>query len=244
MTNAERDSRGKNPHLPVLVRDLMTATAVTVEPTATVKDIAEVLLDRDIRCVPVVDVGNHLVGVVSEADLICREGCPSIRSHNLSDLVESIAVEHRHHGERAEGLTAGEIMTENVITCRPDEPVAIVTRRMLRHELRTLPVTQDGRLMGVLSRHDVLRLFDRPDPEVRERVADLLADPLWSPDDHHVQARVMDGVVTLTGTVHYATEVDAVGSAVGQLPGVIEVVNRVSAEQPGAKPAFTAYDES
>ena len=64
---ASRARTRPDPHLPVLVRDLMTANPVTVEPTATVKDIAEIMLDRDIRCVPVVDVGDVLIGVAQRS---------------------------------------------------------------------------------------------------------------------------------------------------------------------------------
>ena len=232
--------RRPDPHLPVLVKDLMTAHPVTVEPTATVKDVAEIMLTRDVHSVPVVDVGDVFIGMVSESDLICREGCPTPRSHHLSDFVDSIMVEHRHHWqERAKGLTAGEIMTAQVVSCAPDEPVAMVTRRMLRQDIRTMPVLADGRLVGVLSRHDVLGLFDRPDPEIRERLTALLANPLWTPEDHHAEAAVADGVVTLTGSVHYEHEAAALEGVVRQVPGVIEVINKVRAHQPGYTPAFS-----
>jgi CBS domain-containing protein len=228
--------------IPVLVRDVMTVSPITVEPTATVKDIAQVLLERDIRCVPVVDVGDQLIGIVSEADLISREGYPTVRSHHLAGLVNSAVVDHRHHWTaRAEGLIASEIMTEEVITCAPDEPVTVVSRRMLRHDVRTLPVMEENRLIGILSRHDLLRLFDRPDTEIRQSLANLLADPLWVPPGHAVQAEVRDGVVILTGTVRQPQEVAIVGRAVRQVPGVIEVVNRVSG--PGPKPKSATTDD-
>jgi len=96
-------------HIPTRARDLMTPDPVTVEPSATVRDIAGLLLDYDVRCVPVVDIGDQLVGVVSEADLVCREGSSS-RHHHLSTFVDEIVAEHRHHwADRSEGLTAGEI---------------------------------------------------------------------------------------------------------------------------------------
>jgi CBS domain-containing protein len=226
-------------HLPLLVRDVMTSDPVTVAPTATVKDIAHAMLGRDVRSVPVVDVGDVLVGVVSEADLISREGFPTARSHRLAELIDDALIEHQHHwAARAEGVTAGELMTTDLVTCTPDEPVSVVTRRMLRHDVRTLPVVDHGRLVGVLSRHDVLRLFDRPDAEVRERIAKMLADPLWAPEDHHVEATVRDGVVVLSGTVQFASDVRVVAALVRHVPGVIEVVNRVSAAQADPKPAY------
>ena len=224
------------PFLPVLVRDVMTGDPITVEPAATVKDIAHIMLDRDIRCVPVVDVGDILIGVVSEADLISREGYPTMRSHHLSELIEGTVAEHRHHwSERAEGVTAGEIMTSDLVTCRPDEPVAIVTRRMLRLGVRTLPVVSDGRLVGVVSRHDLLRLFDRPDREIRERIEQLLTDPLWAPRDHAAEFTVRDGVVVLSGSARSESDVSVLAANVRQVPGVIEVVNRMSARGPNPK---------
>ncbi len=225
--------------LPVLVRDVMTSNPVTVEPTATVKDIAHVLIERDIRCVPVVDIGDQLVGVVSETDLVCREGYPTVRSHHLAAMIDEAVAEHHHHWKaRAEGLTAEEIMTTDVVSCAPNEPVGIIVRRMIRHDVRTLPVLEDGRLVGVLSRHDILPLFDRPDAEIRAHVTELLASPLWAPDSHAVQAEVLDGVVTLTGSVLHPTDQRVVCSRIGQVPGVIEVVDRLTWREPEPKPAY------
>jgi CBS domain-containing protein len=226
-------------NLPVLVRNVMTSDPVTVEPTATVKDIAHILLERDIRCVPVVDIGDQLVGVVSEADLVCREGYPTVRSHHLAAMIDEAIGEHRHHWTaRAEGLTAGELMTADVVSCAPAEPVGIVVRRMIRHDVRTLPVLEDGRLVGVLSRHDILRLFDRPDAEIRAQVTELLASPLCAPEGHAVQAEVLDGVVILTGSVLHPTDQRVVCSLVGQVPGIIKVVDRLTWREPEPKPAY------
>jgi predicted transcriptional regulator len=104
---------------------------VTLGP-ATVKDFAHVLLARDIRCAPVIDIGQQLIGVVSEADLISREGYPTVRNHRLAGIVDAALAEHRHHWTgRAERLTAGEIMTTDIVSCAPYEPVPLITRRML-----------------------------------------------------------------------------------------------------------------
>ena len=228
-------TRGLTLH--VLVRHVMTSNPVTVEPTATVKDIAHVLLERDVRCVPVVDIGDYLVGVVSEADLVCREGYPTVRRHHLAALIDEAVAEHRHHWKaRADGLTAEELMTTDVVSCSPTEPVGIAVRRMLRHGVRTLPVLENGRLVGVLSRHDILPLFDRPDAEIRAQITELLASPLWSPEGHAAQAEVLDGVVILTGSVLHPTDQRVVCSLIGQLPGVIEVVDRLSWREPDPKP--------
>ena len=223
----------------ILVRDLMTPDPIVVEPAATIKDITQLLLDGDIRSVPVVDIGSLLVGVVSEADLVCREGYPTVRSHHLAGLIDQAVAEHRHHWTaRAEGLTAGEIMTTEVVTCRPDEVIPVVSRRMLEKEIRTLPVVDHGRLVGVLSRHDLLRLFNRPDPEIRQRIDRILSSPLWSPEGHAVSAEVRDGVVILTGTVRYRSDTHVVSDIIRHLPGVLEVVDRIQWQEKDPKPSY------
>jgi CBS domain-containing protein len=217
----------------------MTITPITVEPTATVKDIAHVLLQHDIRCAFVVDIGDVLAGVVSEADLVCREGYPTVRSHHLAGLIDEAVAEHRHHwAGRAEGLTAGEIMTTDMITCEPTEPVAVVVRRMLHHNVRTLPVIDGGHLVGALTRHDILPLFDQPDGDILATITDLLANPLWAPEGHNVEADVRDGVVTLTGSVRFPSDQAAVCDLVRQVPGVLEVVDRLSHREAQPKPAY------
>lgn len=221
------DRRGGTGNLPVRASDLMTPTPVVVEPTATVKDIAAAMLHHDVRTVPVVDIGDELVGVVSEADLICREGYPTVHHHNLAAFVAGVPADDAGRWtERAEGLTAEEVMTTAVVTCQAHEPAAAVARRMLEHDVRTVPVIENGRLIGVLSRHDILRLFVRPDPEIRERVSRVLDTPAWSPG-HDVTAEVRDGVVVLSGTVERPVDASVICSVVGQVPGVIEVVDRI-----------------
>lgn len=226
-------------HVPARVRDLMSTDPITVGPATTVKEIASILLHHDIRCVPVVDVGGQLVGVVSEADLICRECRESVRRHSLREFVHEALDEHRHHwSERSMGLTAGEIMTDDVLACGPDDRVADVAQHMLSRGLRTLPVVEAGQLTGVISRHDLLRALDRPDFEVRSRVTQMLDDPIRAPEGHQVKAEVIDGVVILSGKVRYPSDVGVVAAEVGRIPGVLEVVNWLTAERPEPRPSF------
>src|SRR5262249_16055845 len=124
----------------------------------------------------------------------------------------------------------------DVVTCAPTETVGIVVRRMLRHGLRVLPVVEDGHLVGVLSRHDILGLFDRPDGEIRASVIGLLADPLWAPDSHAVDIEALAGVVTLTGSVRHPSDKRLVRNLVGEVPGVIDVVDELSFEAADPKP--------
>jgi CBS domain-containing protein len=187
--------------------------------------------------VPVVDIGEQLVGIVTEADLVCREGYPTVRSHHLAAMLDEAVAERRHHWTaRAEGLTAQEIMTTDVVTCGPTETVGIVVRRMLHHGLRVLPVVEDRHLVGVLSRHDILGVFDRPDHEIMVNVTELLSDPRWAPDGHAVEVEVRDGVVILTGSVLHPSDKRLVHDLVGDVPGVIEVADHLTWQTPDPKP--------
>ena len=224
-------------HLPVRVEDVMTTKAVTVAPTAGVKEIAQILLDHDIRSVPVVDLGDELVGVVSEADIICRE-CPSVSHHSLKVFAARLLGTDHGWERRAEGLTAGEIMSTEVVTCSPRDSVALAAERMLSNNVRMIPVVERGQLVGVLSRHDVLKMFDRPDFWVRARVNKLLADVLWAPEGHSVTAHVIDGVVRLTGSVRYPSDAGVIVSIVSEVPGVVEVIDRMTADYPEPKPSL------
>jgi CBS domain-containing protein len=224
------------PSRPVQVRDLIASSPVTVGPTATVKEIAHVLLEHNVSSVPVVTAGEQLVGVVSEADLVCREGYPTVRSHHLAAMIDDAIADHRHHWTaRAEGLTAQDVMTTEVVTCAPAETVGIVVRRLLRHGFRTLPVVEDRHVVGVLSRDDILRLFDRPDSEIKADVTELLADSLWAPDSHAVAVEVGDGVVTLVGSVLHPSDKRLVHNLVREVPGVIEVVDQLTSQTPDPK---------
>jgi CBS domain-containing protein len=223
--------------LPLLVRDVMSSPVVTVEPTATVKEIAKLLLDRDIRAVPVVDIGDVVVGVVSEADVICRE-CPDARRHTLGGFVDRWLHHDVAWADKAEGITAGEIMTKEVISATPTEPVAAAARRMLSFDVRLLPVLEEGCLVGVLSRHDILRVFDRPDAEVRSRIASLLASPRMAPEGHQATAAVLDGVVHLSGSVRYPSDSETVVALLSEVPGVIEVRSELTAQLPEPKPSY------
>ncbi len=142
----------------------------------------------------------------------------------------------------AEGLTAPEIMTTDVVTCAPTETAEVVVRRMLRRGVRTLPVVDDRLLVGVLSRHDVLRLLDPPDHEIMAGVSELLADPLRAPDGHAAEVEVRDGVVILTGTVLRPIDKRLVRNLAGEVPGVIKVMDCLTWQIPEPKPGPVSAD--
>jgi CBS domain-containing protein len=202
------------------VERIMTRDVLTVAPELPLKQVAALLTDNHISGAPVCDADGAVVGVVSEADILRRaEGVPPNVGGRFRWLI------HRLDGElgKVAARTAGEAMTSPPLTIRPTQPVAEAAQLMLQHRINRLPVVRRGALVGILSRADVLRAFERPDSELEEEIReDVLREALWmTPEAFHVH--VEDGVVTLRGRV--ATEQDAVDVVrfVRRVPGVLDV---------------------
>lgn len=206
------------------VRDIMTREVVVIEPTTPFKAIVETLLKHDIDGVPVLDIGDQLVGVVTEADLLSHESYGPQQARNLSDL---LPVEYRPDGKwiaKAEGVTAEELMTRNPAVCRPDEDARAAARRMLRDHRKQLPVVEDSRVVGIVARRDFLRMFNRSDEEIRVDVGEALADHELLPEATNVTATVDDGVVHLGGTVGFAGDTTVIRAVLGGIHGVVGIV--------------------
>jgi CBS domain-containing protein len=211
------------------VRDVMTSVVITVEPATTFKETAERLLDYGVSGLPVVAAGGRLVGLVTEADLMSKEAFASRTRRPLEAVVELLTGERRWVG-KANGLTAGEIMTTDLVTARPDEDVRTAARRMLERGVKRLPVVEGDRLVGIVSRHDLLRVFHRRDADIAAEIETKLASPRYAPENHEVSFTVEDGVVTLEGKVDFKGEVAVVEGLASGVPGVVHVVNRVGFE--------------
>ncbi|MEU0629309.1 CBS domain-containing protein [Streptomyces sp. NPDC005989] len=187
------------------VGDLMTQTAVSVQRGTTFKEIARILDEFGITAVPVLDGNGCPVGVVSEADLL--------RRHDT-------------------GNTAADLMSHPAITATPGWSVVRAARVMEKHQIKRLPVIDsEGRLIGVLSRSDLLQLFLRRDHAIQEEILeDVLTHTLrLSPSCLTVE--VTDGVVTLSGTVIRHSLVPVVLRLCRSVDGVVDVIDRLDYEQ-------------
>lgn len=226
-------------------RDIMTRDVVTVSPQATVREIAELLLGRRISAVPVVETDGRLCGVVSEGDLMRRPESGTEARHSWwLDLFAS-ADESADAYVKAHGRTAGDVMTRDVVTVAPDATLGDVAGLLERRHIKRVPVVDGTRLVGIVSRADLLRaLASAPtvhpapvpagDAEVRERVlAALRADGL--PGTAWINPIVSDGVVHLWGLADSERQRDAVRVAAETAEGVRSVLSHV-----GIRPA-SAY---
>jgi CBS domain-containing protein len=190
------------------VRDIMSQPVFTVRPTDPVEGAAALLADRGITAAPVVDDTGRVVGVVSEGDLL-RNRVPADPTAHLRPAPEPVA--HRPR-------VVAEVMTRSVFTAWPLEDVADVARTMLERDVRSIPVLDGGRLVGVVSRRDVLRSVLRTDEVLMHEVQQRLDG--YAGGTHRWTATVADGTVTIDGTFDDDTEQRVVSVLAHTVPGV------------------------
>jgi CBS-domain-containing membrane protein len=205
------------------VRDVMTTAVVSVGPDASFRELVGLMLDHGISGIPVVDDDRRPIGIVTEADLVSKEAYGARRRVLDVAAAASFRAENRW-AIKARGMTAAALMSTPVRTVRLDDLVRLAAARMVTMGVKRLPVVDDdGRLVGIVSRSDVLQLFHRTDRLVRIDIERLLRDPLSAPDDHEVTAHVRDGIVTLAGRVSLASHRRLIETMVREVPGVVDV---------------------
>jgi CBS domain-containing protein len=178
-----------------VVRDVMFALPVWVSETASFREIAAKLRECRVSAFPVLDADGKVTGVVSEADLLVKEAVQG-EPGGVRGLLAGLA----HHAERtkAAGVTAADLMTSPAVTIGPDDTVEHAARLMFTRKIKRLPVVDaGGRLVGIISRTDVLAVFNRPDAEIRAEIMSQVIAGRSEPSRYSVI--VKDGVVTLEG---------------------------------------------
>jgi CBS-domain-containing membrane protein len=209
------------------VDDVMTTDVVTVRSDTPYREIVDTLANHRVSAAPVVDEHEHVVGVVSEADLLHR--------------IEFVGEEHerrifvsrrrRDAHTKAHGAVARDLMSAPAITVASGAPLTAAAKIMDSERVKRLPVTDEqGRLRGIVSRSDLLRVYLRPDTEIERDVAEeILRRTLWV-EPGTVEVGVDRGVVTLTGrTDRHSTKQLAV-KLTQAVPGVVAVVDLLGFE--------------
>jgi CBS-domain-containing membrane protein len=208
------------------VSDVMTTTVVTVDRITPYQEIDRLLTRHRIGGVPVLKMGREVVGVVSETDLLAAED----ETHRQARVAGSIGRRWHLRKQRHVRLTAAALMTSPAITIGPDATIPAAARLMTTNHVSRLPVVDgDGKLVGIVSRRDLLSVFLRPDAEIAHDARQVL-DELPLADSKSVIAEVKHGVVTLTGTIKPGAdhEQDLMPPAVRMIwdiDGVVDVVN-------------------
>lgn len=211
------------------VREVMSSPVVTAGPDTSFHELVATLLDHGISGVPVVDSDGRVIGMVTEADLVSNQAYGYRRRRALALMSAYLLGRNPAWVAKASGLRARELMSGPHSTAHPDEELGVVARRMLENGHKRVPVIDHGRLVGIVSRHDLLSVFHRPDPAVLAEIEELLADPRRVPEDNHVTPSVSDGVVTLSGSVCHPSDAKLIEAVVARLPGVVALDNRLVA---------------
>lgn len=203
------------------VSDVMTHNVVAVRQIAEFKDMVEVMRRRRVSAFPVIDADDRVIGVVSEADLLPREAY----LHQPADYGHE---RRRRIPAKARALTAAELMTSPAITITADASVAEAAKVMHAHRVKRLPVVnEDGRLAGIVSRVDLLGVYDRPDEQICDEITEqvIAGDFAFGPDEFTVT--VSGGVATIAGHVEREEIAVRLLQAVWDVEGVVDVRDRL-----------------
>jgi CBS domain-containing protein len=206
------------------VKDVMTRTVVVVRDSTPFKELVRRMQEHRVSAVPVVDEDGRAIGIVSEADLILKE------DQFLEG--EPHLFERRHHRierEKHAAGTAAALMTSPAVSVGPDASLAEAARLMTKHSVKRLPVVgADGRVMGIVSRSDLLKVFLRSDAEIVRAIReDVIRRTLWI-DPLTIRVVVREGVATLEGQVERRSLVPVLVGLVHAIDGVVGVENRLS----------------
>jgi CBS domain-containing protein len=225
---APRAGRSRHSRWAGSVSDVMTTSVVTVDRITPYQQIARLLAEHQISGVPVLMMGRLVAGVVTESDLLAAEDVTARQARLNAESPKRWRL--REPGQAS--LTAGTLMTTPAITIQPDVTIPGAARLMNTHHVRRLPVVDsEGRLVGIVSRRDLLSVFLRPDADVAHDVRQVLEElPLSDAKD--VTLTVRDGVVTLGGTIESASQrqQDLIAVALRltwNVDGVVDVVNKL-----------------
>jgi len=223
--------------------DVMTRDVLTVSPDTPVTEIVNLLLSRIISGVPVVESDGTVVGVVSEGDLLRRAeiGTEKKRSSWVQFFTGTASLADEY--VRSHGRVAKDVMTQAVVSVQPDTPIAAIADIMHQKRIKRVPVVQDGKLVGIVTRKNILRAFaSMRSPEAPSKVDDtriretLLAELAQQPWSRRAENSVVvtDGVVHLWGLVSTQEELRALEVAAEATPGVKGVKNHmiVLSEEP------------
>jgi CBS-domain-containing membrane protein len=205
------------------VKDVMSTHVIAVRQNASYKDMAAMLHEQRVSAFPVLDEHNKVIGVVSESDLLTKEALEG----TVPGMLQSMMSQREH--ARASAVTAAELMTKPPVTIGPDEPVTQAARLMYSRRLKRLPVTSDdGTLIGIVTRADVLSVYSRPDADIQHEIIQDLIQGMFRCDPARFTVTVADGIVTIDG----APETDVVGrdiiDAARHVEGVVAVRDRLS----------------
>ncbi len=200
--------------------ELMTRDPVAVGPETPLKDVAAILLEHGISGVPVIGERLEVLGVVSEADIVAKEVGPD--SPDGRPLARLLHGRHRNH-RKLTARTAADTMSSPAVTVRAGDTVPKAARLLTEHAIKRLPVVDDeGALIGIVTRTDLVRAFTRSDEEIEQEIRGMLLETLWL-DEPGLHLRVERGEVRLAGKLRRRSDAELLARLAARVPGVVGV---------------------
>ncbi|MCX5570176.1 CBS domain-containing protein [Kaistia nematophila] len=220
----------------MLVETVMTSPVISISPSTTIAEAARLMLSHRISGLPVVSEDGALVGMVSEGDFLRRGELGTQQKRSWWLELFSGQGQAAEDYVRAHGRKVGEVMTKGVFTTNREASLEEVVELMSRHGIKRLPVVDNGKLIGIVSRSDLLRALARAlpgddavvsdDERIREAIVAEIAKQSWG-SGGLVRVTVRDGVVELTGTIFDENTRAAARVAAENVPGVKAVNDQI-----------------
>lgn len=197
------------------VLDLMTIDVLCVSPDTTLKEAARLMVEARISGLPVVDGNRRLVGIITEADFLERQADQSRDGRLLAAMFDT-------ESPSPPTTLVADAMTPDPVVIYPEANVAEAARVMAEHGIKRIPVVDaDNKVVGIMSRADVVNAFTRPDDVIEEEIRVDLLSRVFAADPEAVDVAVDDGVVTLTGRLEDPSDESLLVELVLRLEGVV-----------------------
>jgi len=209
------------------VADVMTTDVISVYEDTPFKQIVDLFEAHSINAVPVIDRDRRVLGLVSSADLLPKIEFAADRNlHLFGDR------QHRLARDKAAGIAAADLMTAPATTIQPDATLVRAANLMEAGQRKRLPVVdRSGRLAGIVTRDDLLKVFLRGDDAIRQEVVNEVLGGLPDHDRNQITVEVDDGVVALQGKVDHPLLLAPVIETAEAVPGVVEVLSYVTTDE-------------
>ena len=205
------------------VKDVMSIHVIAARRNASYKEMAAMLRNQRVSAFPVIDEDNRVIGVVSETDLLTKEALEGTVPRTLQSLTR------QRVRSQVNGVTAADLMTKPAVTIGPDETVAHAARLMYSRRVKRLPVvSDDGTLIGIVTRSDVLSVYSKPDPQIRSEITEDLILGVFLCDPARFTVTVKDGIVTVEGTPETTQVGLDIIDAIRHMEGVVAVRDRLT----------------
>lgn len=212
-----------------IVKDVMSTHVIAVRENASYKEMAARLREMHVSAFPVVDGDGRVLGVVSESDLLAKAALGAGIPAGPGGMTRA------RDQAKATGVTAGELMSAPPATVGPADTVTHAAQLMYGRRVKRLPVVDDGgRLVGIVSRADVLSVYAKPDDEIRRDILDRVIAREAGSDPARFAVTVSDGVVTLEGDPETAAAGRAIAGAARRADGVVAVRDRLASPPAGS----------